>query len=59
MTREIHMRILKPSPTRQEKFSKREGLFQKPLDIFQRKREENIGNRIFFTPMQHCNTVTS
>ena len=51
MTREIHMRILKPSPTRQEKFSKREGLFQKPLDIFQGKREENIGNRIFFTPM--------
>ena len=42
MTREIHMRILKPSPTRQGKFSKREGLFQKPLDIFQGKREENI-----------------
>jgi hypothetical protein len=39
------------SPTRQGKFSKREGLFQKPLDIFQGKREENIGNRIFFTPM--------
>ena len=40
MTREIHKRILKPSQTRQGKFSKREGLFQKPLDIFQGKREE-------------------
>ena len=51
MTREIHKRILKPSQTRQGKFSKHEGLFQKPLDIFQGKREKNIGNRIFFTPM--------
>ena len=44
MTREIHKRILKPSQTRQGKFSKREGLFQKPLDIFHGKREENSGN---------------
>ena len=43
MTRKIDKRTLRHPPTHQEKFSKHEGLFQKPLDIFQSKREENIG----------------
>ena len=49
MTRKIHKRTLKHPPTHQEKFSKHEGLFQKPLDIFHGKRKENIGYEIFFT----------
>ena len=55
MTREIHKRILKPSQTRQGKFSKREGLFQKPLDIFQGKREKT--SEIEFS-LHQCNIVT-
>ena len=41
LTKKIHRRTLKHPPTHQEKFSKHEGLFQKPLDIFHGKREEN------------------
>ena len=55
MTRKIHRCTLKHPPTHQEKFSKHEGLFQKPLDIFH-GNEKKTSDMEF--SLHQCNIVT-